>query len=143
MARRPQKEKGRFKWRTIVIPFSTLQFWVNFMIVLAVISAILVAVYFQFLSPKAQARRLIAKAEKGFEQAIVMGVKELAFEDYRNIQDSLFGAHKNYDDRKYTESLILADKDIAGVLDANEIEEIFSLDYHLKYVDQIFERVFE
>lgn len=128
MARPPKQEKGRFKWRTIVIPFSTLQFWINFMIVLAVICAVLVGVYFQFLSPKAQARRLIAKVEKGFEQAIVMGVKELAFEDYRSIQDGLFGAHKNYDDRKFTESLILAEQTMTSLEKAFELlggEEFF------------------
>jgi hypothetical protein len=128
MAKPPKQEKGRFKWRTIVIPFSTLQFWVNFMIVLVVICAVIVGVYYQFLSPKAQARRLIAEAEKGFEQAIVMGVKELAFEDYRNIQDSLFGAHKNYDDRKFTEALILAEQTMASLEKAYELlggEEFF------------------
>ena len=121
MARRPTKEKGRFKWRTIVIPFSTLQFWINFLIVMAVICAVLVGVYYQFLSPRAQARRLIANAEQGFEQAIVMGVKELAFEDYRNIQDSLFGAHKNFDDHKYTESLILAEQTMSSLEKAYEL----------------------
>lgn len=128
MAKPHKQERGRFKWRTIVIPFSTLQFWINFVIVLAVICALLVGGYYQFLSPKAQARRLVAKAEKGFEQAIIMGVKELAFEDYRNIQDSLFGAHKNYDDRKYTESLILAEQTMASLEKAFELlrgEEFF------------------
>lgn len=128
MARRPEKEKGRFRWRTIVIPFSTLQFWINFMIVMAVIAAVLVGVYYQFLSPKAQARRLIAKAENGFEQAIVMGVKELAFEDYRNLQDSLFGAHRNYDDRKYNEALILAEQTMSSLEKTYELlrgEEFF------------------
>ena len=121
MAKRPEKKKGRFRWRTIVIPFSTLQFWINFMIVLAVICAVVAGAYYQFLSPRAQARRLIASAEKGFEQAIVMGVKELAFEDYRNIQDSLFGAHKNYDDRKYKESLILAEQTMTSLEKAYEL----------------------
>jgi len=128
MSNRTGNKKERFKWRTIVIPFSTLQFWINFLIVVAVICAVLIGVYYQFLSPKAQARRVIAKAEKGFEQAIVMGVKELAFEDYRNIQDNLFGAHKNYDDRKYTESLILAEQTMASLEKAFELlrgEEFF------------------
>ena len=128
MSNRTGNKGERFKWRTIVIPFSTLQFWINFLIVVAIICAVLIGVYYQFLSPKAQARRVIAKAEKGFEQAIVMGVKELAFEDYRNIQDNLFGAHKNYDDRKYTESLILAEQTMASLEKAFELlrgEEFF------------------
>ncbi|UCG37821.1 MAG: FecR domain-containing protein [bacterium] len=111
---------GRLKWRTVIIPFSTLQFWVNFLIVVAVIGAILVGVYYQFLSPKAQARRLISTADKQFDQAIVMGVKELAFEDYRTVQETLFQARKNYDDRKYTESLILGEQAMAGLEKALE-----------------------
>ncbi|MDF1527066.1 MAG: FecR domain-containing protein [bacterium] len=121
MAKSPGQKKERFNWKTVVIPFSTLQFWINFFIVMAMISAVFIGVYYQFLSPKAQARRTIAEAEKGFEQAIVMGVKELAFEDYRNIQDNLFGAHKNYDDRKYTEALILAEQTQASLEKAYEI----------------------
>jgi adenylosuccinate lyase len=38
--------------------------------------------------------------------------------------------------------LILADQEIGKHLNKNEIEELFDLDYHLKYVDEIFERVF-
>jgi adenylosuccinate lyase len=39
--------------------------------------------------------------------------------------------------------LILADQEIGKHLNKEEIEEIFDLDYHLKYVDEIFERVFK
>ncbi len=38
--------------------------------------------------------------------------------------------------------LILKDQEIGRYLTKDEIEEIFDLDYHLKYVDEIFERVF-
>jgi ferric-dicitrate binding protein FerR (iron transport regulator) len=116
MARRgPSTQSGgqpgdHRKWKTVVIPFSTLQFWVNFLIVLGVLCAVMIGVYYQFLSPKAQARRLIASTEVRFEQAVVMGVKELAFEEYRSVQDGLFQARKNYDDGKYTESLILLEQ---------------------------------
>lgn len=121
MAKPSKKRKGLLSWRTIVIPFSTLQFWINFAIVLAVIGAVVVGVYYQFLSPMAQARRLINKAEQGFEQAIVMGIKELAFDEYRNIQDGLFGAHKNFEGRKYTESLILAEQTMTSLEKAFEM----------------------
>jgi adenylosuccinate lyase len=39
-------------------------------------------------------------------------------------------------------SLLKADKDLAKVLSAHELEGLFDLGYHLKYVDTIFERVF-
>ncbi len=113
MARRPRgvdQTGARLKWKTIIIPFSTLQFWMNFLIVLGVLCAVMIGVYYQFLSPRAQARHLISSIEERFDQAIVMGVKELAFEDYRSVQDGLFQARKNYDDRKYTESLILLEQ---------------------------------
>jgi len=39
--------------------------------------------------------------------------------------------------------LILGDQDIQNYLDKREVSEIFSLKYHLKYVEQIFARVFQ
>lgn len=38
--------------------------------------------------------------------------------------------------------LIMEDQEIGGYLSKSEIEEIFDLDYHMKHVDDIFERVF-
>ena len=38
--------------------------------------------------------------------------------------------------------LLKADKDVAKVLSAHELEALFDLGYHLKHVDTIFERVF-
>jgi len=39
--------------------------------------------------------------------------------------------------------LIMEDEDIRKNLSKKEIEEMFDLDYHLKHVDEIFERVFD
>ena len=39
-------------------------------------------------------------------------------------------------------SLLKADKDVAKVMSAHELEALFDLGYHLKHVDTIFERVF-
>ena len=38
--------------------------------------------------------------------------------------------------------LIMEDQEIGGYLSKSEIEEIFDLDYHMKHVDDIYERVF-
>jgi adenylosuccinate lyase len=38
--------------------------------------------------------------------------------------------------------LIMEDQGIGGYLSKTEIEEIFDLDYHMKHVDDIYERVF-
>ncbi len=37
---------------------------------------------------------------------------------------------------------LLADRELAEYLDPKEIEAIFNIDYHLKHVETIFERVF-
>jgi adenylosuccinate lyase len=39
-------------------------------------------------------------------------------------------------------NLIMEDQEIGGYLSKTEIEEIFDLDYHMKHVDDIYERVF-
>jgi adenylosuccinate lyase len=39
-------------------------------------------------------------------------------------------------------SLLKADKDVAKVMSARQLEALFDLGYHLKHVDTIFERVF-
>jgi adenylosuccinate lyase len=51
-------------------------------------------------------------------------------------------AMKVWDEGHEFKGLILKDKEIGKYLNKEEIEEIFDLDYHLKYVDEIFNRVF-
>ncbi|MBU0732619.1 MAG: adenylosuccinate lyase [Proteobacteria bacterium] len=72
---------------------------------------------------------LIKLAEKGLERqkAYVM-VQRNAMRVWESGQDF--------------KGLIMGDKEIAGYLNKAEIEEIFDLNYHLKHVDEIFERVF-
>ncbi len=125
-----RKKKGRrlFFWRTIIIPFSTLQFWLSFLLVLLVLTGAFAVFYFQFLSPKAQADRMINKAEDRFDQAIVMGIKELAFQEFRSVQDSLFKARKAFDSRKYDESVVFAEETLnmlAGAMDRLRSDEYF------------------
>jgi ferric-dicitrate binding protein FerR (iron transport regulator) len=113
-------KKGRLKWRTIIIPFSTVQFWVSFLLVLLAVGAVLILLYLQLLSPKAQARRLIAKGEKQFNQSIVLGIKELAFDDFQSAQESLFQARKAYDNRKNSEAHVLAEQTLTTLEKAME-----------------------
>ena len=51
-------------------------------------------------------------------------------------------AMKVWEEGHEFKGLILKDKEIGKYLNKEEIEEIFDLDYHLKYVDEIFNRVF-
>jgi len=46
-------------------------------------------------------------------------------------------------DKKDFKMLLLQDPDMTKYLDRDEIKQIFSLSYHLKYVEGIFERVFK
>jgi len=46
-------------------------------------------------------------------------------------------------DKKDFKGLVLNDPDINEYLGKEEIERLFSLSYHLKYVEEIFERVFK
>lgn len=123
-----KKKRGLFFWRTIIIPFSTLQFWLSFFLVLLVLSGAFAVFYYQFLSPKAHADRMINKAEDRFDQAIVMGIKELAFQEFRSVQDSLFKARKAFDSRKYDESVVFAEETLntlEGAMDRLRSDEYF------------------
>ena len=73
---------------------------------------------------------LIKLAEKGMERqkAYVM-VQRNAMKVWESGQDF--------------KELIMEDEDICRNLSKEEIEEVFDLDYHLKHVDEIFERVFD
>ncbi len=51
-------------------------------------------------------------------------------------------ALKVWDTGKDFKGLLLADREIGKYLTENDMEEIFNLDYHLKHVEDIFERVF-
>jgi adenylosuccinate lyase len=51
-------------------------------------------------------------------------------------------ALRSYDEQKDFKQLLLADKDVMGVLDQKTVEDAFSLKVQLKNVETIFDRVF-
>jgi adenylosuccinate lyase len=51
-------------------------------------------------------------------------------------------AMRSFDEQKDFKTLLLADRDVTGVLSGPEIEKAFDLDVQLRNVDQIFDRVF-
>ncbi|MFC1869587.1 adenylosuccinate lyase [Thermodesulfobacteriota bacterium] len=51
-------------------------------------------------------------------------------------------ALKVWDTGKDFKSLLLEDQDVRGYITEESMDEIFSLDYHLKHVEEIFNRVF-
>lgn len=72
---------------------------------------------------------LLRLAEKGLERQAAYGMVQ------RN-------AMKVWDEGRPFEELLLDDEDLGRHLSASEIKEIFDLGYHLKYVEEIFQRVF-
>ena len=77
-----------------------------------------------------------------FSQQVLMKLAEKGLERqeaYVMVQRNAMRVWESGQDFK---GLIMEDEDICRYLSKEEIEEMFNLDYHLKYVDEIFERVF-
>jgi adenylosuccinate lyase len=77
-----------------------------------------------------------------YSQQVLLKLADLGLgrqEAYEMVQRN---ALRVWDTGKEFQSLLLQDKEIRKYLGKKEIEEIFSLDYHLKHVDNIFQRVF-
>jgi adenylosuccinate lyase len=78
-----------------------------------------------------------------FSQQILLSLADAGCsrEDaYRLVQTN---AMKVWQERNDFKTLILADDAIRGYLGKEKIEEIFDVSYHLKYIGNIFERVFQ
>jgi adenylosuccinate lyase len=77
-----------------------------------------------------------------FSQQILLELAQAGLtreEAYRLVQ---FQAMKVWQENVDFQSLIQNDTRIAEVLGPEKIKEIFDLDYHLKYISDIFDRVF-
>ena len=73
---------------------------------------------------------------------LVLTLKDISREDaYKIVQDNAMEAYNAHDSKVTFYDLIKNDKQITSVLSDEEIEDIFDLNYHLKNVDHIFERV--
>jgi ferric-dicitrate binding protein FerR (iron transport regulator) len=108
-----RKKDSNIRWWTIIIPLSTVRFWITFGFVLLVLAGLFAAAWYQYLGPRGQSRRLIAQAEQMFDRAIVAGVKDLSFEQFKTAQDDLFQAKKNYDGRKWTAARLMAEEAVS------------------------------
>jgi len=77
-----------------------------------------------------------------YSQQVLLKLADLGLgrqEAYEMVQRN---ALKVWDTGKEFQSLLLQDKEIRKYLSKKDIAKIFSLEYHLKHVDDIFERVF-
>jgi adenylosuccinate lyase len=77
-----------------------------------------------------------------FSQQILMKLATKGLERQQAYVMVQRNAMKVWEEGHEFKGLILKDKEIGKHLNKEEIEEIFDLDYHLKYVDEIFNRVF-
>jgi adenylosuccinate lyase len=77
-----------------------------------------------------------------FSQQILMKLATKGLERQKAYVMVQRNAMKVWEEGHEFKGLILKDKEIGKYLNEEEIEEIFDLDYHLKYVDEIFNRVF-
>ncbi len=78
-----------------------------------------------------------------FSQQILMKLAEKGVERQKAYTMVQRNAMKVWESGEGFKELILKDQEIGSHLDPGEIEAIFRVDYHLKYVDHIFERVFK
>ena len=77
-----------------------------------------------------------------FSQQVLMKLAEKGLERQKAYVMVQRNAMKVWESEQDFKGLIMGDEEIAGYLSKADIEEIFDLNYHLKHVDEIFERVF-
>ena len=71
-----------------------------------------------------------------------MGHKKTLGRDQRLMLSEKWNALKVWDTGKDFKPFLLKDKEIRKYLTDQDLEEIFNVDYHLKHVEDTFERVF-
>ncbi len=77
-----------------------------------------------------------------YSQQVLLKLADLGLERQEAYEMVQRNALKVWDTGKDFQSLLLEDKKIMKHLKKRDIAEIFSLEYHLKHVDDIFQRVF-
>ena len=77
-----------------------------------------------------------------FSQQVLMKLADLGLERQTAYEMVQKNALQVWDTGKEFKAILLEDQGIREYLTKEDIEDIFSLDYHLKHVDEIFERVF-
>ena len=84
------------------------------------------------------------KRTKGliFSQQVLIKLAEKGVERQKAYVMVQRNAMRVWESGQEFEGLIIEDQEIRKYLTENEIKEIFDLDYHIKHVDDIFERVF-
>jgi adenylosuccinate lyase len=77
-----------------------------------------------------------------FSQQVLMRLAEAGLERQKAYEMVQRNALRVWETQQDFKTLLLADQEIGTYLSKEQIEDLFNLDYHLKHVNQIFERVF-
>ena len=77
-----------------------------------------------------------------FSQQVLIKLAEKGLERQKAYVMVQRNALKVWDTGKEFKTLLMEDDEVSRHLDRNEIEAIFDLEYHLKHVDDVFQRVF-
>jgi adenylosuccinate lyase len=77
-----------------------------------------------------------------YSQQVLLKLADLGLERQEAYEMVQRNALKVWDTGREFQSLLLEDKEIRKHLKKKDIAEIFSLEYHLKHVEDIFQRVF-
>jgi adenylosuccinate lyase len=93
--------------------------------------------------PDRMAENLLSMKGLVFSQQVLMKLASKSIQRQKAYEMVQRNAMKVWETGRELKSLILEDQEIRAHLTPEEIEEIFSLDYHLKQVDNIFKRVFD
>jgi len=77
-----------------------------------------------------------------FSQQVLMTLAEAGLERQKAYEMVQRNALRVWETQQDFKTLLQEDREIGAHLSKEQIEDLFNLDYHLKHVDQIFERVF-
>ena len=77
-----------------------------------------------------------------FSQQVLMKLTNMGLKRERAYEMVQRNALKVWDTGKAFKALLLEDREIREYLSEEDIEELFSLDFHMKHVEELFDRVF-
>jgi len=92
--------------------------------------------------PERMARNLESSRGLIFSQQVLMKLAQKGVERQQAYVMVQRNALKAWEDNEQFQDLLLKDSEIRKFMTDKEIEEVFDLNYHLKYVDVLFQRVF-
>ena len=78
-----------------------------------------------------------------YSQRILLSLTQKGISREKSYEIVQKNASKSWDTRSDFKKIIMDDEDIKEIMKVEEINELFSLEYHLKHVDFIYKKVFK